>query len=567
MFNKGYVAITMTILAMVVSLTIISAFTFFTLQEVKTNRAYIESVESHYISEGGIEDAVYRIITGKQISASETLGVGNGITTITVTTSGNKRTIRSEGLRDIYQRNLETAVDITTTAVDFNYGVQVGSGGLEMSNNSQINGNIYSNGDIIGNSGALITGDAIAAGGLPASPTVEWITHNADHPFAVTSTNRDIAQSFTATADGTLPQVSVYLGKIGSPGGDITLRITNDNVNKPASSDIVNATIANGSVGSSPSWIDVSFSSPPALVNGNKYWIILDYGSNSTTNHWNWRKDTSGLYASNTGKYTSDWNSGGAIWTDIAADLAFRAWIGGTVTKIQDVTIGNVSSGTGRTNLFVNATIHGSSCPNSYCIVENLPQKDLPISDGVIQDWKDAATAGGVTFGDVTVSGTLSLGPQKITGTLTVTNGSTLIVTGTLWVVGDIVFDNNSIIQLTPSYGAASGVVISDAKIDVKNNASISGSGNPLSFMMLFAAKDSTGEEIISVDNNSSGAIYYAGKGWIKFSNNAAAKQATAYGIRLDNNATITYDSGLANVEFSSGPGGGYDVQQWKEVQ
>ena len=196
----------------------------------------------------------------------------------------------------------------------------------------------------------------------------------------------------------------------------------------------------------------------------------------------------------------------------------------------------------------------------------NSPSAPLPISDAQIQSWKNDAEAGGTTSGDVTVASTQTIGPRKITGKLTVTNGATLIVSGTLWVVGDIVFDNNSIIRLASSYGSFSGVVISDAKIGVKNNVAFSGSGDPASFMMVVAAKNSTGEEIINADNNSRGVIYYAGNGWIKFSNNAAAKEATAYGIRLDNNAVITYDSGLANAQFSSGPSGGWDIISWEEI-
>ena len=46
-----------------------------------------------------------------------------------------------------------------------------------------------------------------------------------------------------------------------------------------------------------------------------------------------------------------------------------------------------------------------------------------------------------------------------------------------------------------------------------------------------------------------------------------AAKEATAYGITMDNNATITYESGLADMTFSSGPGGGYDISAWKEIE
>ncbi|MBI2640726.1 MAG: hypothetical protein HYW91_02485, partial [Candidatus Sungbacteria bacterium] len=80
--QEGYAALTLTIITVMASLTIIGGFTFFAFQEVNTNRAFTKSIESHYISEGGIEDAVYRIAAGKQIGSSETLTVGSGVATI-----------------------------------------------------------------------------------------------------------------------------------------------------------------------------------------------------------------------------------------------------------------------------------------------------------------------------------------------------------------------------------------------------------------------------------------------------------------------------------------------------
>ncbi|KKT91018.1 MAG: hypothetical protein UW93_C0014G0001, partial [Parcubacteria group bacterium GW2011_GWC1_45_13] len=44
------------------------------------------------------------------------------------------------------------------------------------------------------------------------------------------------------------------------------------------------------------------------------------------------------------------------------------------------------------------------------------------------------------------------------------------------------------------------------------------------------------------------------------------AKEATAYGIILNNEAIITYESGLANVNFYSGPSGGWNIESWAEV-
>lgn len=578
--REGQAALTAVIFFLAIFLTVTLGFSAMALRQASITRVNAQAIQSYFLAEAGQEDATYRLIKGKMISASETITAGTASVTTDIVQVGNTQEITSDGDADSSIRRVKTVLTENTTNASFYYGVQVGDGGLSMDNNSQVNGNVYSNGSIIGDSGALITGDATVAGGLPASPTVEWTTHNADHPFATASTNRDIAQSFVATAGGALPQASVYLGKIGSPGGNITLRITNDNGNKPASSDITNATIANASVGSSPSWIDVSFTSPPTLVNGNKYWIVLDYGSNSATNYWNWRKDTSGGYAGNTGKYTSNWSSGGAVWTDIGADLAFRVWIGGTLTKIQDVTIGNATSGTGRANQFINTTIHGSSCPNSYCIVENPPRENMPLSGGVIQDWRDDATAGGTFAGDYAVTSDVSLGPKEITGDLLMTdNNRTLTVTGTIYVHGNIQIDNGSTIRCDPAYGATSCVILNDGWIHVKNNGAFSGSGTAGSFIMLLSTSSCDGTSVfppcdtahhngsIDLHNNAAGAIFYAASGLLNLHNGVNITEATAYKLQLSQNASVTYESGLASLQFSSGPSGGYDITNWKEVE
>lgn len=573
-FEGGYAALTMMVLTLVVSLSLVGSLTFFSLKEVSINRSYTKSVESRYVSEGGIEDAVYRVVSGRQIGAQENLVVGNGSTTVSITDVGSRKIIRSEGKREIAQHNLEAEVEISTINTSFYYGIQVGAGGFSMGNNSRVNGNVYANGSIVGSNGAVITGDAVVAGGLAASPSFEWTPHNADHAFATASSNRDIAQSFSANAGGLLNRVSVYLGKVGNPTANVNVHITTDNNGKPSSSALTSSSISTTTVGAAPSWIDVSFADAPTLANGTKYWIVLDYGSDSSTNYWNWRKDTTDGYSGNTGKYTNNWTTGGASWTDVGGDLAFRVWIGGTNTRIEGVTIGDSSSGTGRANVFVSATIHGSSCPSQYCIIDNPAIQNLPISTEVIQDWRNEAEAGGVcgppqcdSSGNLSVTDTVSIGPKKIPGNLTFSNGATLIVTGTLWVVGDITFENNCTVRLSAGYGTLSGVVVGDDDITVSNNCSFDGSGTSGSYIMLLSDKNIPSSNAITVSNNSLGVIYYAPRGRIHFSNGATAKEATAYGITLDNNAIITYESGLANIQFSSGPSGGYDIKHWKKVE
>jgi len=241
--------------------------------------------------------------------------------------------------------------------------------------------------------------------------------------------------------------------------------------------------------------------------------------------------------------------------------------VAGAANKIGAITIGNSSSGTGRAHVFNGTTIHGSSCPNQYCIVDNPAYQSLPIPDAVIQGWIDAAVAGGTINGNYTVSGSKSLGPTKINGNLSVSGGATLTVTGTIWVTGTFETENNTIIKLSSGYGTGSGVIVADGVVDVSNNTTMSGSGQAGSYIMLVGAKNAPASQVMDISNNSVGAIYYANHGRIHFNNNATAKEVTGYGLDFDNNASITYESGLANANFSSGPGAGWQISNWQEVQ
>ncbi|MBI4360012.1 MAG: hypothetical protein HY564_02880, partial [Candidatus Jacksonbacteria bacterium] len=389
------------------------------------------------------------------------------------------------------------------------------------------------------------------------------------------SSNRDIAQSFTATSGGLINRISILLARAGSPSSNITAHIASDNSGSPSSSSLASAEISPSQVGVAAAWTNVAFASPFAAVNGAKYWIVLDYGSNDATNYWIWRKDSSDAYTGNTGKYKNNWTSGGS-WSDAGGDLAFKIWIGGTNRKIDNVDVGNATAGTGRANLFVNSNVHGSNCPNQYCIIEDPGSQAFPIPQSDIDDWKNDAAEGGTcgipdgcdAGGNYLVDGTTSsIGPKKIAGNLVLDNNAVLTLTGTLWVTGNIALSNNCNIQLDSGYGNMSGIIIADEPITISNNCAFSGSGDPDSYVMMIAEKNDPGSNVITVDNNSAGVIYYADSGRIHFSNNATAKEATAYGITLDNNAVITYETGLADVRFSAGPEGGYSIKSWKEVQ
>lgn len=534
-----------------------------------SNKSY-RSKQALNLAESGIEHAVRQLNINPNYVGEANRALGQGTFTVTVTGTGKTRVIESSGKVDpALTRKVKVEAQLDADNVEFFYGLQVDEGGLTMGNNSSIIGNTYSNGSIVAQSGATITGDVIVAGGLNPDPSTEWTTHTDNQFFATANNNRDIAQSFITPVGGKINKVSVFLGKVGNPTSNLTVQISTDDGGKPSTSGIATSIIPFSSVGLTPSWIDATFLSAPDLVLNSKYWITLDYNSSSSVNHWNWRKDPSDSFANNTGKYASNCCSGNPTWTDAGGDLAFKVWIGGTVNSISGLTVGSSTSGTGWANQFNNTNIHGSSCPNQYCIVDNPPQQSLPISDGVIQDWKDVSMQGGVNQGDyfLDIGQSGSLGPKKVEGNLILSNSATLSVTGSLWVTGNINVSNGASIILDPGYGSSSGIIVSDGIINVANGATFQGTGNG-SYVLMLTSRDAKTEVSINVQNNSVGVIYYAGKSIISFANNASAKEATAWGINLDNNAVVTYESGLSNIYFSSGPGAGWKVKRgtWLDV-
>ena len=83
---------------------------------------------------------------------------------------------------------------------------------------------------------------------------------------------------------------------------------------------------------------------------------------------------------------------------------------------------------------------------------------------------------------------------------------------------------------------------------------------------MLLSTK--TGEDAISLENNADiNGIIYTSAGEVSVKNNARVMAVTGYEIEVENNVIITYESGLVNLNFSSGPGGGWKIGAWREVE
>ncbi len=570
--QSGQTAIITAIFVLVIALFIALAIGHLILNQQQTRRNLVKSAQAYYAAESGVEDSLYRIIKGKNYSATNSIVIASSTVSLNITNENGQEIITASGESDNRVRNLRVTLNVTTDSVSFYYGVQVGAGGLDMSNNSKVTGSIYSNGSVQGGNGALITGDAWVAS-QAGTINQQSIAVNADFVFGQASPVIDVAQSFTPSVTGALNKISIYLKKTGLPG-DKTVRILTDNGNKP-SKNLVSpgayGTLATSQVSQNDyGWVDVTPNTPPTLQANVKYWIVIDSSANSSNYLW-WAKDSADSYSYGMGMYSPNWNASSPSWSSAGGDLAFQTWMGGTNNYLQNITVGANAhantidgctiSGDAYYQTITNSSVAGQQYPGS----SDPAIENMPISENNISDWKAVAETGGVLSGDYNLvnGATASLGPKKINGNLNVSNNADLTITGTVYVTGSINISNGAKIRLGANYGNLSGVVLSDSPVSVSNNSIFYTNGAGTYLMILTTATGTA----ISVANNANTVIFYASRGTVNISNNAILKEVTAYAISLSNGAQVNYESGLASAKFSSGTGAGWAITDWRETQ
>lgn len=222
---------------------------------------------------------------------------------------------------------------------------------------------------------------------------------------------------------------------------------------------------------------------------------------------------------------------------------------------------GDATYSCGDSSCFSGNTVRGLLNPNQ-APPEPLTDADWTIKDSDILAWKQLAES----YGTLTSFSGTNLGAKKILGDVTV-NG-TLTLSGNIWITGNLTLTQNSILQLDPSYGANSGIIVVDGQINLENGSQILGSGNAKSFILMLSTKvnNSLTDPVpaIYAANGSSNAVYYAKDGVLKLNNTASAKSYAGKGLYLSQNSYFKFDQGIKNPNFTSGPGGRWDIADWQ---
>lgn len=462
--------------------------------------------------------------------------------------------------------------------VSFMYGLQVGAGGITMGTGSTINGSVYSNGSISGGNNSRFTGDVYVAGAGQAeadqqSDCLEVSCQDYIFGRSEGGENRqDVAQSFRSSSDGSLNKIAVKLQRVGSPANAV-VRIMSDSNGKPNKNGVLaTGTLQAGRVSESapPAFVDVTFDTSPNLENDHTYWIMIHSASLNSSNYWIWSLDFSQSYMPGVPKWSSDWQGG--TWSAITGDLGFKTYMSGGVNSLNlgnnSIIDGNVHANTisGQFTISKDAyyqiiadavTVSGTRYPAS----DDPAQTVFPISDANIADWKAAAETEGIINGNVTGCPS-QLGPGKINGSVSLGNSCNIRVVAPVWITGSVSTGNSTKLNLDPSFGASSGMMIADGTVNLANGSDILGSGTAGSYLMLLTTFDSRsgGGSAVEIGNSSISGILYAPFGKVELANGASFKEITAWEINLGNDAVLNYQSGFASTFFSSGPSGSFSL-------
>lgn len=577
--NRGSAAFVTLFVFLGISLAIIFAFSAPVIQSSRIVASAYDSKEGYFTAEALTEDVIYKLNNSMSVDASESLSVGDYSATAVVTDVGGNKQIVVTGESGSVERSISASVS-TDVGVSFSYGVQTGNGGFTLSNNATVIGNVYANGSITGSNGARITGSAIAADSSPLTsdqsntlPAVPTQSIN----FRNVSASQDFAQSFVTSTTSNINKIQLYIRKTGTPA-NATVRIVTNNGTSPGTTNIVTGTLNASLVTNTYGWIDVVFSSNPVLTAGTTYWVVVDNGTQSASHFYTIGANTAyGSGQARVGSYGGSWNN----TSPVGLDGYFNVFLGGISSVISGVVVGTTGSDLAWANVVNNTTITGplfcqqGSGNNKTCDTTrpNPSTQPFPISDSNISAWKADAEDGTVFNGNYNATTSRSIGPMKIIGNLVVDNNVIVTLNGTLYVTGNVSITNNSGIRLSSSYGTNSGILVSDGRILLNNNGTFSGSGQSGSYLLVVTTSDCptssscAGQNAIHVGNNAGSVILNAQNGTLFVSNNAGLKAGVAKTISIENNATITYESGLQNPNFSSGPSGSWTLNSWQEVE
>lgn len=228
-----------------------------------------------------------------------------------------------------------------------------------------------------------------------------------------------------------------------------------------------------------------------------------------------------------------------------------------------------------------------------YTPVPDMATTSFPISTTTVQEWKDAIADHGTVItaadpvcstGTYTIDASITIGYLKIECNVDIKDlgspATVLTLDGPVWIEGDLSFTQGPTIKVDPSLGRRSVQIIVDnpsdrltsSRVEIRNSTNFIGSGDSRSYIMLMSLNESaslSGPEVaIDIAQSANGSmIAYTDTGLVSIGNGIDLREITGYQIDVAQNTDVIYEEGLASLLFTSGPGGGYILNDWQQAE
>lgn len=265
--------------------------------------------------------------------------------------------------------------------------------------------------------------------------------------------------------------------------------------------------------------------------------------------------------------------------TDIAFNYAIQTGSGGISMSGSGTTInGNVwagcpspctaanITGSGSTPIINGAakatgTISGVTVSPGPAQPNQNPMTAPALPTLIYQQWIDAA---GTTSCDADgiISSSTNIGPCKRTGDLTISGSSTIVtVQGPIYITGNFALNGGAALKLDDSFASNETAMIVDGTITISGNSSVlSTNAIPKGYILL--ATPSTLATAMNLSGGTLTGIFYVLQGTADLSGGVHLSGLVAETVSMSGGATLDYDTGLASSQFTSGPGGSWQIKK-----
>lgn len=175
--TRGYVLV-LALIFLGIFFTAGSAYLNSITASTRSTRYNVATTQALALAEAGIDQAISQLNQNPSYTGESNVSLGSGVYSVAVSdvNTNTKRLVATGTVPSLANplvvKTVTALANINTSIVSFRYGAQIGARGLNMDNNAQVTGNLYSNGNVTGS--GIITGDATVAG----TSTISGVTVN-----------------------------------------------------------------------------------------------------------------------------------------------------------------------------------------------------------------------------------------------------------------------------------------------------------------------------------------------------------------------------------------------------